>query len=79
MLEHVIQQGIALMTAYLSRRVQAGELRADLPLETSARLFFSTLIVFFLSYRALDDIAWEARATPFIGELLSIWMTGTPA
>jgi AcrR family transcriptional regulator len=79
MLEHVIQQGIALMAAYLSRRVHAGELRADLPLETSARLFFSSLIVFFMSYRALDDIAWEARATPFIQELLSIWLIGTRA
>ena len=79
MLEHVIQQGIALMTAYLSRRVQAGELRADLPLETSAHLFFSSLLVFFLNYRTLDDTAWEAHATTFIQELLSIWLTGTHA
>ena len=79
MLEHVIQQGIALMAAYLSGRVHAGELRADLPLETSARLFFSALIVFFLSYRDLDDAAWEARANTFIQELLSIWLTGTRA
>jgi AcrR family transcriptional regulator len=78
-LQQVIQQGIALMAAYLSRRVQAGELRADLPLETSARLFFSSLIIFFMSYRALDDSAWEARATTFIQELLSIWLTGTRA
>ncbi len=79
MLQQIIQQGIALMADYLSGRVQAGELRADLPLETSARLFFSSLIVFFLSYRDLDDAAWEGRANTFIQELLSIWLTGTRA
>jgi AcrR family transcriptional regulator len=77
MLQQVIQQGIGLIATYLKERVQAGELRADLPLETSAHLFFSSLLVFFLNYRTLDDTAWETRATTFIGELLSIWLTGT--
>jgi hypothetical protein len=79
MLQQVIQQGIGLIAAYLKERVQAGELRADLPLETSAHLFFSSLLVFFLNNRTLDDTAWEARTTAFIQELLSIWLTGTRA
>jgi len=78
-LQNMIQQGITLMATYMRGRVEAGELRADLPLETSARLFFSSLIIFYVSYRTLDDGDFKARATTFIAELLSIWFTGARA
>jgi AcrR family transcriptional regulator len=73
LLQTLIQQGIAHLATYFSGRVQAGELRSDLPLETSAHVFFSSLIIFFVAYRTLDERAWEARATTFIQEMLSVW------
>jgi AcrR family transcriptional regulator len=75
-LHQVIREGITLLATYLRTRVQAGELRADLSLETSAHLFFSSLIIFFVIYRSLTDTAWDARVTTFVQEMLSVWFTG---
>jgi AcrR family transcriptional regulator len=75
-LHQVIRVGITLLATYLRTRVQAGELRADLSLETSAHLFFSSLIIFFVTYRSLTDTAWDARVTTFVQEMLSVWFTG---
>jgi AcrR family transcriptional regulator len=75
-LQTLIQQGITHLAAYLRGRVQAGELRSDLPIETSAHLFFSSLIIFFVAYRSLSDTAWDAGVTTFVQEMLSVWFTG---
>jgi hypothetical protein len=75
-LQTLIQQGITYLAAYLRGRVQAGELRSDLPIETSAHLFFSSLIIFFVAYRSLSDTAWDAGAATFVQEMLSVWFTG---
>jgi hypothetical protein len=57
-------------------RGSAGELRADLPLESSAQLFFAPLIVFFLSQRWLSGPEWQERSAAFIQELLAVWLDG---
>lgn len=77
-LQTLIRQGITCLVTYLSGRIQAGELRPDLPLETSAHMFFSSLIIFFVAHHhSLSDKEWEAYATTFVQEILSIWFTGT--
>ncbi|MBV9227748.1 MAG: TetR/AcrR family transcriptional regulator [Chloroflexi bacterium] len=75
-LQTLIQQGMSSLVIYLKGRVQQGELRADLPLETCAHMFFSSLIIFFMNCRSLPDVEWEARATTFTQELALVWLTG---
>jgi AcrR family transcriptional regulator len=75
-LQTMIEQGTTSLATYLRGRIEAGELRPDLPLTTSASLFFSSLIIFFVTHRTLDDTAWEERATTFIHEMLSVWFVG---
>jgi len=76
-LQTLIQQGITHLAIYLRGRVQVGELRSDLPLEASAHMFFSALIIFFVAYQTLSDAEWETRATPFVQEMCAVWFIGT--
>lgn len=64
------------MAAYLQGRVAAGELRADLPTGTSARLFFSSLMMFFLTNRHLEVESWRRHAATFTAEMLDTWFRG---
>lgn len=64
------------LTQYLDSRVEAGELRPDLPTATSAMMFFSSLMFFFLSHRQLQDEAWREQATAFTHQVLEIWFHG---
>jgi AcrR family transcriptional regulator len=75
-LQTLIQQGTAYLVTYLRERVQVGELRPDLPLEVSAHMFFSALIIFFVAYHSLSDVEWEARATLFTQEMYTVWFKG---
>src|SRR5215203_7262273 len=47
----LIREGAELLTGYLAARVEAGELRDDLPLETAGTMFVSSLMIFFLTRR----------------------------
>jgi AcrR family transcriptional regulator len=76
-LQSIIQEGIERLANYLRARIQAGELRTDLPVETSAHMFFASLMIFFLTHRTLSDSAWEQRASVFSKELYQIWRYGT--
>jgi AcrR family transcriptional regulator len=75
-LRTLIGQGIALLSAYLRARVKAGELRKNLPVENSAQMFFSSLMIFFLVNNNLPSSEWEARSAIFVRDLLSIWLDG---
>ncbi len=75
-LQALIQQGMSSLVMYLKGRVQQGELRLDLPLETCAHMFFSSLIIFFMTCRSLPDAEWEVRAATFTQELVLAWLTG---
>ena len=72
----LIREGTELLTGYLAARVEAGELRDDLPLETAGTMFVSSLMIFFLTRRYLPEPEWERQSDAFARELLSVWLEG---
>lgn len=64
------------LAGYLEARVAAGELRADLDVESAALMFFSPLIVFFITRRHLADEAWAQTASAHVDDVLSLWFRG---
>ena len=62
--QRLIREGTELLTAYLASRVDAGELRKDLPLETAGTMFVSSLMIFFLTHRQLPSPSGVNRARP---------------
>jgi hypothetical protein len=78
-LQALIAEGTRRLAAYLQRRVQAGELRANLPAETGAHMFFASLMIFFLTHRLLSADDWQKRVDIFIQEIVSVWLDGAHA
>jgi AcrR family transcriptional regulator len=72
----LIREGTELLTGYLAARVEAGELRKDLPLETAATMFVSSLMIFFLARRDLPDPEWHEQSEAHGHELISVWLEG---
>lgn len=72
----LVTEGITRLAATLQRAVDRGELRADLPLATSAHLFFSSIFIFFVRHQHLSTADWEAQAATFVDELLAVWLAG---
>jgi AcrR family transcriptional regulator len=72
----LIREGTELLTGYLASRVEAGELREDLPLETAATMFVSSLVIFFLARRQLPDREWREQSEAYVRELISVWLDG---
>jgi AcrR family transcriptional regulator len=72
----LIREGTELLTGYLAARVEAGELRKDLPLETAATMFVSSLIIFFLARRDLPAPEWHEQSEAHARELISVWLDG---
>jgi AcrR family transcriptional regulator len=73
----LIREGAVLLTGYLASRVEAGELRKDLPLETAATMFVSSLMIFFLTRRYLPDHEWGEQGEAYARELISVWLDGS--
>jgi len=72
----LIREGTELLTGYLASRVEAGELREDLPLETAATMFVSSLVIFFLARRQLPDREWREQSEAYVRELIAVWLNG---
>ena len=72
----LIREGTELLTGYLASRVEAGELREDLPLETAATMFVSSLVIFFLARRQLPEREWREQSEAYVRELISVWLDG---
>jgi AcrR family transcriptional regulator len=72
----LIREGTQLLTGYLGARVEAGELRKDLPLETAATMFVSSLMVFFLTRRHLPEPEWREQSEVYARQLISVWLDG---
>ena len=72
----LIREGTELLTGYLASRVEAGELRKDLPLETAATMFVSSLMIFFLTRRNLPEAEWQDQSDAYARELISAWLEG---
>lgn len=75
-LESFIQQGTTALSTYLQKRIEHGELRADLPTRTAAHTFFASLFTFFLAHHHLSASEWNTQHRPFSNELLSVWLRG---
>ena len=72
----LIREGTELLTGYLSARVEAGELREDLPLQTAATMFVSSLMIFFLTRRHVTEAEWREQGEAYARELVSVWLDG---
>jgi AcrR family transcriptional regulator len=72
----LMREGTELLTGYLAARVEAGELREDLPLETATTMFVSSLMIFFLARRDLPDPEWHRQSEAQARELISVWLEG---
>lgn len=75
----VVDQMVGSLANYLGSRVEAGELREDLPTRTSATMFFSSLVLFLLANQHLTPDEWTVQATGFTEEMLDIWFRGALA
>lgn len=75
----IAEEGVAGLSAYLRTRIEAGELRADLPVESSALMFFSSLVIFFFLHHSLPDRLWNERAVAFVSDLATTWLEGARA
>jgi AcrR family transcriptional regulator len=73
----LIREGTELLTGYLAARVDAGELRKDLPLETAATMFVSSLMIFFLTRRRIPEAEWKEQSETYARELISVWLEGS--
>ena len=74
--QELIREGTELLTGYLAARVDAGELRKDLPLEAAATMFVSSLMIFFLTRRNLPEAEWQDQSDAYARELISAWLEG---
>ena len=72
----LIREGLDLLSGYMAARVEASELREDLPLETAATMFVSSLMIFFLTRRYLPEPEWERQSDAYTQELISVWLEG---
>jgi AcrR family transcriptional regulator len=75
-MQQVIREGVGLLAGYLKARIRAGELREDLPLETAVTVFFSSLMIFFLTHRHLSEREWKTQGATYATELISVWIEG---
>lgn len=76
-LRALIAEGISRLSTYLRARVKTGELRNNLPIESSAQMFFSALMIFFIVNHNQPTTDWDARSAAFVRDMLSVWLDGT--
>jgi AcrR family transcriptional regulator len=72
----IAEEGVAGLSAYLRTRIEAGELRTDLPVENSALMLYSSLVIFFFLHHSLPDGQWTERAAAFVSDLVTTWLEG---
>ena len=78
-LREIVDKAVTQLATYLTLRVKTGELRSDLSCYTTAQMFFSTLILFFINHRHSDEETTKAHAATFIPELVDGWLRGAEA
>ena len=75
-MQQVIGEGTSQVSGYLKARIDANELREDLPLQTAVAMFFSSLMIFFLTRRHLPEPEWVKQSDAYARELISVWLEG---
>jgi AcrR family transcriptional regulator len=72
----VVDRNARLLGEYLVARQQAGDVRADLPVDTAARGLIAALFLFFMTKRHLSDRAWKTAVDRYADELGDVWVRG---
>lgn len=67
------------LARYLERRIQAGELRADLSPHAAATGLLGGLMMFFLVHQRDDKDAWQKNARKFARTWIDTWYRGARA
>ena len=75
-MQQVIGEGTSQVSGYLKVRIDANELREDLPLQTAVAMFFSSLMIFFLTRRHLPEPELVKQGDAYARELISVWLEG---
>lgn len=75
-MQQVIGEGASQVSGYLKARIDANELREDMPLQTAVAMFFSSLMIFFLTRRHLPEPEWVKQGDAYARELISVWLEG---
>jgi AcrR family transcriptional regulator len=75
----IAEEGVAGLSEFLRTRISAGELRADLPVDSSALMFLSSIVIFFFLHHPLPEADWNERSAGFVSELVSSWFAAAHA
>ena len=75
----IAEDGVGVLVAYLRARMEVGELRSDLPVESSALMLLTSLVTFFFLNHTLPDEQWNQHATTFEADMIKIWFEGARA
>ena len=75
-LRRLINEGVSQLAEFFAARIQANELRNDLPTKSSAMIYFSSLIIFFTTHHRLSEQEWEQESAIFTQELILVLVDG---
>ncbi len=72
MIEDIVEQ----LASYLESRVAAGELRLDMPVQTTAMGFLGAFMLFFITHNRLDLQSWQAQSEAYAYQWVESWYRG---
>jgi AcrR family transcriptional regulator len=73
-LYQVIQEGAAGIEQFLDAGKQAGKITEMVDTKTVAHMFMSSILMFFLRYRRLNEDDWKKESAIFANNLKAAWL-----
>ena len=70
----VIEEGATIIERYLETGKQAGKITALVDTKTIAHMYMSSILMFFLRYRHLNEKAWKKESAIFANHLKAAWL-----
>ena len=70
----VIEEGATTLERYLEAGKQAGKITALVDTKTVAHMYTSSILMFFLRYRHLNEKAWKKESAIFANHLKAAWL-----
>ena len=70
----VIEEGATILERYLEAAKQAGKITALVDTKTIAHIYMSSILMFFLRYRHLNEKAWKKESAIFANHLKAAWL-----